>query len=205
MQFLINFFYQRCILAELVIFAQNFVKNFNKNHVYIWPKRKSKVSPQIFGLYYSDKNSAQNFNAWCKFRFSFWSKFRFDFCWNFRPNFGQKLPFFRGKYCQAIGKDWHPECFKCQSPGCQMSLQTTGFIEDQGKVFCRNCFERDIAYTCAKCNRKIIGVSTGGTALTDNPGKVLAKKNVVWGLKLAGIPSKGKFVLQTTKILDPIS
>lgn len=63
----------------------------------------------------------------------------------------------RGKYCQAIGKDWHPQCFKCQSPGCQASLQTTGFIEDQGKVFCRSCFERDIAYTCAKCNRKIIG------------------------------------------------
>jgi hypothetical protein len=63
----------------------------------------------------------------------------------------------RGKYCQAIGKDWHPECFKCQSPGCQASLQTTGFIEDNGKVFCRSCFERDIAYPCAKCNRKIIG------------------------------------------------
>jgi hypothetical protein len=67
--------------------------------------------------------------------------------------------FLSGKYCQAIGKDWHPECFKCQSSDCEASLQATGFIEDAGNVFCRHCFERDIAHTCAKCNRKIIGVS----------------------------------------------
>ena len=70
----------------------------------------------------------------------------------------KKLWIFSGKYCQAIGKDWHPECFKCQAPGCQTSLKTTGFIEDKGQVFCRACFERDIAYTCAKCGKKIIGV-----------------------------------------------
>lgn len=63
----------------------------------------------------------------------------------------------RGQYCQAIGKNWHPECFKCQSPGCQVSLQATGFIEDAGFVYCRSCFERDIAHTCAKCDQKIIG------------------------------------------------
>lgn len=72
-------------------------------------------------------------------------------------NFFENLNF-SGKYCQAIGKDWHPECFKCQAPGCQTSLKTTGFIEDKGQVFCRACFERDIAYTCAKCGKKIIGV-----------------------------------------------
>jgi hypothetical protein len=63
----------------------------------------------------------------------------------------------RGKYCQAIGKDWHPECFVCQTPGCGVPLQQTGFIENKGTVFCRTCFERDFAYTCAKCDEKIIG------------------------------------------------
>jgi len=63
----------------------------------------------------------------------------------------------RGKYCQAIGKDWHPECFVCQTPGCGVPLQQTGFIENKGAVFCRSCFERDFAYTCAKCGQKIIG------------------------------------------------
>lgn len=63
----------------------------------------------------------------------------------------------RGQYCQAIGKNWHPQCFKCQSPGCEVSLQAAGFIEDAGCVYCRNCFERDIAHCCAKCNKKIIG------------------------------------------------
>ena len=66
--------------------------------------------------------------------------------------------YFRGKYCQAIGKDWHPECFVCQTPGCGVPLQQTGFIENKGTVFCRTCFERDFAYTCAKCGEKIIGV-----------------------------------------------
>jgi len=63
----------------------------------------------------------------------------------------------KGKYCQAIGKDWHPECFVCQTPGCGVPLQQTGFIENKGTVFCRKCFERDFAYTCAKCGEKIIG------------------------------------------------
>jgi len=63
----------------------------------------------------------------------------------------------RGKYCQAIGKDWHPECFVCQTPGCGVPLQQTGFIENKGAVHCRSCFERDFAYACAKCAQKIVG------------------------------------------------
>jgi len=55
------------------------------------------------------------------------------------------------------GQNWHPECFVCSSPSCKKPLQSIGFIEEKGKRYCSQCYEKYYANACAKCHQKIIG------------------------------------------------
>ncbi len=65
--------------------------------------------------------------------------------------------FFRGAYASAMNKVWHPEHFICLS--CQKSLSNCTFIFEDDKIFCDQCYENQVAATCFKCKRPIIGVS----------------------------------------------
>ena len=42
--------------------------------------------------------------------------------------------------------------------GCNQRLDLHGYIEENERPFCRKCYEEEMAYSCAKCGLKIIGV-----------------------------------------------
>ncbi|KAG9485239.1 hypothetical protein GDO78_008364 [Eleutherodactylus coqui] len=64
----------------------------------------------------------------------------------------------RGPFLVAMGRSWHPEEFNCAY--CKSSLADVSFVEEQKSVYCERCYEQFFAPTCARCNTKIMGVST---------------------------------------------
>lgn len=56
----------------------------------------------------------------------------------------------------AMGKSWHKEEFNCAH--CQSSLAHTGFVEENGSVYCEHCYEEFFAPACSRCQAKILGV-----------------------------------------------
>lgn len=71
----------------------------------------------------------------------------------------------RGRYLVALGRSWHPEEFTCSQ--CKAVLEEGGFFEERGAVYCTKCHDNRYAPNCAKCKKKITGVS--GPNLTGNP------------------------------------
>ncbi|XP_010730784.3 PDZ and LIM domain protein 5a isoform X1 [Larimichthys crocea] len=61
----------------------------------------------------------------------------------------------RGPFLVAMGKSWHKEEFNCAH--CRSSLADTGFVEEQGSVYCEHCYEEFFAPTCSRCQAKILG------------------------------------------------
>ncbi|XP_030273558.1 PDZ and LIM domain protein 5a isoform X9 [Sparus aurata] len=61
----------------------------------------------------------------------------------------------RGPFLVAMGKSWHKEEFNCAH--CRASLADTGFVEEQGSVYCEHCYEEFFAPTCSRCQDKILG------------------------------------------------
>ncbi|XP_034547077.1 PDZ and LIM domain protein 5a [Notolabrus celidotus] len=61
----------------------------------------------------------------------------------------------RGPFLVAMGKSWHKEEFNCAH--CRTSLADTGFVEEQGSVYCEHCYEEFFAPTCSRCQTKILG------------------------------------------------
>ncbi|XP_041793352.1 PDZ and LIM domain protein 5a isoform X3 [Chelmon rostratus] len=61
----------------------------------------------------------------------------------------------RGPFLVAMGKSWHKEEFNCAH--CRTSLADTGFVEEQGSVYCEHCYEDFFAPTCSRCQAKILG------------------------------------------------
>ncbi|XP_044052657.1 PDZ and LIM domain protein 5a isoform X3 [Siniperca chuatsi] len=61
----------------------------------------------------------------------------------------------RGPFLVAMGKSWHKEEFNCAH--CRTSLADTGFVEEQGSVYCEHCYEEFFAPTCSRCQAKILG------------------------------------------------
>ena len=59
----------------------------------------------------------------------------------------------------ALGKQWHPEHFVCSS--CNTSLRNTGFMEENGRLFCEKCYLDFFASRCDLCKKVIQGVSKG--------------------------------------------
>lgn len=50
------------------------------------------------------------------------------------------------------------ECFTCA--GCDIRLDKIGYIEENDQPYCNKCYELSCAYPCAKCGKKIVGVSS---------------------------------------------
>uniref|UniRef100_A0A8C4H797 PDZ and LIM domain 5a n=1 Tax=Dicentrarchus labrax TaxID=13489 RepID=A0A8C4H797_DICLA len=61
----------------------------------------------------------------------------------------------RGPFLVAMGKSWHKEEFNCAH--CRSSMADTGFVEEQGSVYCEHCYEEFLAPTCRRCQTKILG------------------------------------------------
>nr|XP_020496459.1 PDZ and LIM domain protein 5-like isoform X3 [Labrus bergylta] len=61
----------------------------------------------------------------------------------------------RGPFLVAMGKSWHKEEFNCAH--CRTSLADTGFVEEQGSVYCEHCYEEFFAPSCSRCQEKILG------------------------------------------------
>ena len=56
-----------------------------------------------------------------------------------------------------MNRDWCMECFTCA--GCDIRLDKIGYIEENDQPYCNKCYELSCAYPCAKCGKKIVGVS----------------------------------------------
>ncbi len=65
---------------------------------------------------------------------------------------------FSGPYIVALSKTWCPHHFVCANAHCKRSLEESGFVEEQGKLYCENCYEAYLAPICAKCSNRIRGV-----------------------------------------------
>lgn len=65
----------------------------------------------------------------------------------------------RGPFISAIGKIWCPHHFICAHPTCGINLESVGFVEEEGKLYCEKDFEQHFAPVCFKCKTKIMGVS----------------------------------------------
>uniref|UniRef100_A0A2I9LPF9 PDZ and LIM protein Zasp isoform X3 n=1 Tax=Centruroides hentzi TaxID=88313 RepID=A0A2I9LPF9_9SCOR len=61
----------------------------------------------------------------------------------------------RGPFIMALSKSWCPDHFLCTNSVCRQPLQDIGFVEDQGQLYCENCYEAYLAPVCAKCNKRI--------------------------------------------------
>ena len=61
---------------------------------------------------------------------------------------------------EALNKDWHPECFKCQIDNCDANLQKAGFIDLQGQLLCTVHYNQELSKkegkpVCQKCMKII--------------------------------------------------
>ncbi|CAK9301893.1 unnamed protein product [Gordionus sp. m RMFG-2023] len=65
--------------------------------------------------------------------------------------------YIRGPYISALNKAWCPTHFLCSNGSCKTSLQTIGFVEEKGKIYCETCYERYFAPRCSKCGKAILG------------------------------------------------
>ncbi|KAK0400028.1 hypothetical protein QR680_003317 [Steinernema hermaphroditum] len=61
----------------------------------------------------------------------------------------------RGAFVLATGLTWCPEHFTCANASCNRKLLDVGFVEENGKKYCEQCFERLIAPQCSKCRKPI--------------------------------------------------
>lgn len=75
------------------------------------------------------------------------------------PSHCPRLPL-RGRYLVALGHAYHPEEFVCSQ--CGKVLEEGGFFEEKGAIFCPPCYDVRYAPSCAKCKKKITGVSGAG-------------------------------------------
>lgn len=65
--------------------------------------------------------------------------------------------FIRGPYVTALEKTWCPEHFVCDYPGCGASLVDSGFVEENGKLYCERDYELHFAPKCGKCGLGVVG------------------------------------------------
>ena len=66
----------------------------------------------------------------------------------------------RGKFVTALGMTWCPQHFVCAMDNCRCSLTDVGFVEEQKQLYCETCFESYLAPICARCQKRIKGVSS---------------------------------------------
>lgn len=63
----------------------------------------------------------------------------------------------QGRYVQAVGKNWHPDCFRCA--GCGRPITTGEFLHKYGKPYHADCYQQKFAPRCAGCGELIDGHS----------------------------------------------
>jgi len=63
----------------------------------------------------------------------------------------------RGPFVTALGKNWCPDHFHCATGSCRKPLIDVGFVEEQGSLYCEDCYEKFLAPTCGKCDKRIKG------------------------------------------------
>lgn len=57
------------------------------------------------------------------------------------------------KPLQALGKQWHPACFKCVD--CKKTLNPDKFKDNTGKPYCDDCYHNRFSDKCAGCRQPI--------------------------------------------------
>lgn len=62
-----------------------------------------------------------------------------------------------GRYVQALGKNWHPDCFRC--PACGELIGSGSFLHKGGKPYHPDCYHQKFAPRCAGCGQVISGLS----------------------------------------------
>ncbi len=67
---------------------------------------------------------------------------------------------YRGPFVLALDKSWCPDHFNCANPQCGVALFDTGFVEEDGQIFCEHDYEQFFAPRCGKCGKAIVRVST---------------------------------------------
>ncbi|KAA0202427.1 hypothetical protein HAZT_HAZT004270 [Hyalella azteca] len=72
--------------------------------------------------------------------------------------YGSDLRYLRGPFVTALGKNWCPDHFHCATDSCRKPLIDVGFVEEQGNLYCEDCYEKFLAPTCGKCDKRIKGV-----------------------------------------------
>lgn len=64
-----------------------------------------------------------------------------------------------GKFVTALGLTWCPSHFVCAMGECRRSLTDVGFVEEKKRLYCETCFENYLAPSCARCQKRVKGVS----------------------------------------------
>lgn len=75
----------------------------------------------------------------------------------------------KGPYVTAVKKIWCQEHFVCSNPSCNQSLADTGFVEEDGQLFCKRDYEQYFAPRCAKCDQPIVGDTVKALQKTYHP------------------------------------
>ena len=65
----------------------------------------------------------------------------------------QLMCYVQGNFINAMGKNWHPLCFKCTA--CAKPLTPPHFFEKNGKPYCEHDYHRLFAPPCAGCSLPI--------------------------------------------------
>ena len=53
------------------------------------------------------------------------------------------------EYINALGKNWHDECFAC--PKCIKGLHGKGFVSHEGKGYHSECYSEAVKFKCVHC------------------------------------------------------
>ncbi|ESO07751.1 hypothetical protein HELRODRAFT_75838, partial [Helobdella robusta] len=75
----------------------------------------------------------------------------------------------RGAYILAVNKIWCPDHFLCSNPNCRKPLSESGFVEENGQLFCKEDYEKFMAPRCSKCQRPIVGNTVKALKSTYHP------------------------------------
>lgn len=68
---------------------------------------------------------------------------------------GCGVPVQSGQIVTAMGRKWHPQCFKCYL--CETSLIGKTFFQHEGRPLCQNDYAQLFSPRCMTCQQPIIG------------------------------------------------
>eukprot|EP01089_Gocevia_fonbrunei_P000364 TRINITY_DN1037_c0_g1_i1.p1 TRINITY_DN1037_c0_g1~~TRINITY_DN1037_c0_g1_i1.p1 ORF type:complete len:346 (-),score=65.37 TRINITY_DN1037_c0_g1_i1:105-1142(-) len=77
-----------------------------------------------------------------------------DYLEKFAPKCGRCQKPIQGQCTNALGKQWHPQCFTCAS--CNQPFKGT-FFEHDGNAYCELHYYGEMGLVCPTCEKPIIG------------------------------------------------